>query len=318
MNVLEPIAFASCIGGTLAAASGGLWPAFSHHQHNRASSTFLRDCLASGSANVVASSLLNPMDISKTRMQMQVRSTSSASPRPNGMLSTLRALHYEGGLKNIWLPGLTATMMREMVGGSLRGGLYIPIRNALGGEADGSGLGKAAAAMLAGFAGGVVSNPLEIVKIRLLTNGHWYPSTFSAVPRLIRDEGLSGCARGLGPSVLRAAIINMGYLASYDHAKHTYLRMFGGTDSWKYHVMASLTSGVVATTVSAPFDMLKTRVMASTKSSALQALREVLSIEGRSSLFRGWVPMYLRLGPHSLISFPVLEQVRTLLGLGYL
>ena len=35
-------------------------------------------------------------------------------------------------------------------------------------------------------------------------------------------------------------------------------------------------------------------------------------------LFRGWVPSYLRLGPHFIVALPLFEQARAALGLGYL
>ena len=36
------------------------------------------------------------------------------------------------------------------------------------------------------------------------------------------------------------------------------------------------------------------------------------------SLFRGILPAYLRLGPHALICFPLLERLRAAMGLDYL
>lgn len=37
--------------------------------------------------------------------------------------------------------------------------------------------------------------------------------------------------------------------------------------------------------------------------------------EGPFVLFRGFLPSYLRLGPHALICFPVFEKLRLLVGL---
>lgn len=44
----------------------------------------------------------------------------------------------------------------------------------------------------------------------------------------------------------------------------------------------------------------------------------VVRNEGPTALLRGWLPAYLRLGPHAIICFPIFEQFRLLLGLGYL
>jgi len=45
---------------------------------------------------------------------------------------------------------------------------------------------------------------------------------------------------------------------------------------------------------------------------------DLIRKEGIRALFRGWLPAYLRLGPHALISFPIFEQIRKLFGLDYL
>lgn len=44
----------------------------------------------------------------------------------------------------------------------------------------------------------------------------------------------------------------------------------------------------------------------------------ILQKEGLQAMFKGWLPAYLRLGPHALICFPVFEQIRRLLGLNYI
>jgi len=36
------------------------------------------------------------------------------------------------------------------------------------------------------------------------------------------------------------------------------------------------------------------------------------------ALFNGWVPTYLRLGPHAILTFPLLEALRGAAGLAYI
>ena len=48
------------------------------------------------------------------------------------------------------------------------------------------------------------------------------------------------------------------------------------------------------------------------------AIIHVIRDEGYMIFFRGWVPSYLRLGPHALICFPIFEQIRRVLGLDYI
>jgi dicarboxylate transporter 10 len=66
-----------------------------------------------------------------------------------------------------------------------------------------------------------------------------------------------------------------------------------------------------------PFLSIKAMSGASTTSS-LELLAATVRVEGPRALFRGWVPAYLRLGPHALICLPVFEQMRAFVGMEYL
>ena len=47
-------------------------------------------------------------------------------------------------------------------------------------------------------------------------------------------------------------------------------------------------------------------------------LLRLLRQEGPMALFNGWVPTYLRLGPHAILTFPLLEALRGAAGLAYI
>ena len=40
--------------------------------------------------------------------------------------------------------------------------------------------------------------------------------------------------------------------------------------------------------------------------------------EGASVFFRGWTPMFARVAPLAVVFFPVYEQIRRLVGLGFM
>ena len=120
-------------------------------------------------------------------------------------------------------------------------------------------------------------------------------------------------------------MIAAGELATYDHAKTT-LKTFSARhgrpleEGLGLHATASFITGFVAATVAAPCDIVKTRTMnaATTTTSPMRVFLLILHTEGVAALFRGWLPSYLRLGPHALIAFPVFERLRKELGLDYL
>jgi dicarboxylate transporter 10 len=206
-------------------------------------------------------------------------------------------------------------------------GLYSPIRDRLVAEgAEPTLAQRAAAAMATGSVGSVFANAVDVVKIRQFDRPDRYASLRAAGREIAAAEGVVAglLTRGLSASVPRGAAIAAGEIASYDYTKSLLRRRFvaeaGAPEPFALHAATSLITGVVAATVAAPFDLLKSRVMASEDRSVgfATALREALKKDGPRSLFRGWTPAYLRLGPHAILTFPLYEQLRSAVGLGNL
>ena len=222
-----------------------------------------------------------------------------------GTLSAARASH--GLLRGCFLPGLTASAYREMLYSGSKAGFYVPLRNwflslqpAASSPSDAPA--RVAAALCTGCLGSLIANPVDLVKIRLMSNPAAYPSALAALPLIYANEGARGLYRGLLPSTLRGAAVSAGELATYDIAKHALkARWEGGVlgvDGAPLHVAASLITGLVAAV-------------------GVGSVLRALHAEGALplGLFRGLLPAYLRLGPHALIAFPIFEAMRSALGL---
>lgn len=74
-------------------------------------------------------------------------------------------------------------------------------------------------------------------------------------------------------------------------------------------------TGVVTTTVTAPADVLKTRMFASAGGGVFEAAQKLVAEEGAGAFFKGWMANYVRLGPQTMITFLVAEQLRHMFGL---
>lgn len=105
------------------------------------------DWLSGGISNAIASSILNPMDVAKTRMQAEEIIYRSATKR--SLRATFQELFKEGGIIGLWRPGLTASICREFLYSGPRAGFYVPVRNFF--DSDGESLScKVLAAMTTG------------------------------------------------------------------------------------------------------------------------------------------------------------------------
>ena len=134
---------------------------------------------------------------------------------------------------------------------------------------------------------------------------------------LLAREGPGALAKGLVPSMLRGSAITVGQMACYDLAKRR-LKEAGLREGAQLHAASALVAGAAAAGCAAPFDIIKSRAMAQSEGAAsMRAVVRGLAQEGAlpRALFRGVLPAYLRQGPHVLICLPIMEQLRSALGL---
>lgn len=277
--------------------------------------------LAAGTANALTSALLHPLD--RTRVVVQL------DPRGPGLFSSLRSQFTHGGISALWLPGLSASILREYLYSGPRVGLYVPVRNLLASQLGidpSSFLLKIATGVCTGTVSCVISNPIDVVKVRLMQNPTAYSGTLSALPSIVGGaEGWRGLYKGLAPSTARGAAITVGQISAYDIAKLELRTRLGFTEGPALHITASLIAGVCAAVLAAPFDTIKTHAMVSSSPSGARApsstreiARAILAKGGPLALFRGVLPAYLRQGPHVLICLPLTEQLRGALGLNFI
>lgn len=73
--------------------------------------------------------------------------------------------------------------------------------------------------------------------------------------------GISGFYKGLQAAVFRAMILNACQLGTYDHVKHTILRMKLLRDGPICHFVSSICAGIVMGIATSPVDVIKTRLM---------------------------------------------------------
>lgn len=174
--------------------------------------------------------------------------------------------------------------------------------------------------MFAGAVGGAVGNPADVVNVRMQNDRSLpenlrrnYRNAFDGLAQITKSDGVLGLYTGLGPNIARGVLMTAAQVVSYDEAKHGLVAGFGLDPASKTtHFTASLFAALVATTVCSPVDVIKTRVMEAGPSNKkpIQILREAIKTEGPAFMFRGWLPSFMRLGPQTILTFLVLEQLK--------
>jgi solute carrier family 25 oxoglutarate transporter 11 len=182
---------------------------------------------------------------------------------------------------------------------------------------------KAGMGMAAGASGAFVGTPAEVALIRMTSDGSLpkemqrnYKSVVDALLRIYKEEGLTTLWRGATPTMGRAMVVNAAQLATYSQAKRIILGTGYIKDGIFCHFVSSMISGLVTTIASMPVDIAKTRLQSMKYvdgkpeyKGAVDVLTKVVKNEGFFALWKGFTPYYFRLGPHTVITFIILEQV---------
>ncbi|KAF5367281.1 hypothetical protein D9615_010464 [Tricholomella constricta] len=265
-----------------------------------------------GLAATIAASITHPLDLTKVRLQ------ASGDKR---MIDSIKKTYRTAGPRGLF-DGISGTWMRQMSYSMCRFWAYDESKKLLGAGKDAPAWKLAVAGSMAGGIAGLIGNPGEIVMVRL--QGDFakpaekrfnYKHCFDALFRMVREEGVSSLARGVGPNVFRAVLMNASQLASYDFFKSELLKTKYFEDNIFCHFTASFAAGTVATTVCSPADVLKSRIMNASgpgSNSTLGVIKSSLKNEGAMFMFKGWVPAWTRLQPTTILIFLTLEQLKNL------
>ncbi|KAL7420006.1 hypothetical protein Q5752_004969 [Cryptotrichosporon argae] len=249
---------------------------------------------------------------------MRVRMQTSA--QKTSLSRAVQEILRTAGIRGFYT-GLTASVFRQMTYSLTRLGAYDAIKTAMsnGGKKK-LGMGDMViCASAAGALGGIAGNPADIILVRMVADPTkpveqrvGYRNAMHGVYRMVQTEGAASLLRGLAPNTVRAVLMNASQLVSYDVFKTLLLSSTGMTDGVPLHLLASAAAGTVATTVCAPADVVKSRVMNASGAGVgpVKVLVDSLKLEGPRFLFKGWLPAWIRLTPNTICMFVFLEQLR--------
>ncbi|MCJ1309044.1 Mitochondrial dicarboxylate transporter [Agyrium rufum] len=264
-----------------------------------------------GSASCFAATVTHPLDLVKVRLQTR------APDGPKGMLGTFTHILRSDGILGLY-KGLSASLLRQLTYSTTRFGAYEELKQATTNKTTPPSLPHLIAISSAsGFLGGIVGNPADVLNVRMQNDAslpaaqrRYYRNAADGLIRMTREEGWRSLFRGVWPNSMRAILMTASQLASYDSFKQVLLTSgLGFEDNMSTHFTASLMAGFVATTVCSPVDVVKTRIMSATEKQGLASfLVKIYRNEGVGWMFKGWVPSFIRLGPHTIATFLFLEQ----------
>ncbi|KPM04768.1 mitochondrial uncoupling protein 4-like protein [Sarcoptes scabiei] len=265
-----------------------------------------------------AETITYPLDLVKGRLQIQGEIAFEKHAKHSKILPTR---------------GMIGTALGIVYSG-VRMTLYEYIREELLGK-NTDGTATLWKALIGGTVAGVtaqfLASPADLVKVQVQMEGRRrlmgleprVKNARHAFSKIYMEGGIRGLWKGWMPNCQRAAFVNLGDLTTYDTAKHLILKHTNMQDNYYLHALSSVCSGLVAALLGTPADVIKTRVMNQPTDSQGKGLLYKSSVdcliksvqgEGFFSLYKGFIPCWIRMGPWSLLFWLSYEKLRHLYG----
>lgn len=177
---------------------------------------------------------------------------------------------------------------------------------------------------VAGLFSRFVISPLDVLKIRLQLDNTRHRNgqsrIYTAVNDILKYEGVTAFWKGNVPAELLYVCYGASQFTTYKIATVACKQNFSGlSEPWMLFFSGSV-AGTVATTLTYPFDLLRTRMAAQGAkqneqlySSLRDVVKKIYRYEGFTGFFKGLAPSICSITPHNGIFFLSYEKIRQFL-----
>ncbi|KAK2972075.1 hypothetical protein RJ640_010238 [Escallonia rubra] len=265
--------------------------------------------IAGSLGGIVEASCLQPIDVIKTRLQLDRTATYK------GIVHCGVTVARTEGVRALW-KGLSPFATHLTLKYALRMGSNAVLQSAFKDPETGhiSNRGR----LLSGFGAGVVK--IRLQQQKGLSPKHLkYKGPIHCAHMIIREEGILGLWAGAAPTVMRNGP-NQAVMFTAKNAFDSILWKKREGDGRVLQAWQSMISGFLAGTAgpvcTGPFDVVKTRLMAQSRSGnglkyrgMFHAISTIYAEEGLLALWKGLLPRLMRIPPGQAIMWGVADQV---------
>lgn len=287
--------------------------------------------VAGGLAACGAVTFTNPIELVKTRMQLQGELSTTKGPKVyKNPIQALFLIYKNEGIRGIQ-KGLGCAYVYQLGLNGCRLGLYEPARNTLNGlfypDKDPRKVQhiptNIVSGAISGIAGAIIGSPMYLIKTRMQSYSKsivigeqtHYTSAYQGLRSVFKAEGIQGLFRGVDAAILRTGAGSAAQLPLYNFTKHEMMKtdVFGTGPT--LHLSASVVAGFGVGIVMNPWDVILTRVYnqkGDLYKGPVDCLIKTVTSEGIFALYKGFGAQILRIAPHTVLTLMFMEQTMPL------
>lgn len=255
---------------------------------------------ASGSCCV----LLQPLDVLKTRSQQ--------APRLSYSFLIKDLIQNQGGCA-FW-KGTSVSLLRSAFGSAAyfsilsRGKDFLKKNSIFVRGESLTEMGNFAIGAFARTSAGMLNMPFTLLKTRFESTKFDYTSTWKALVEVASKEGISGLFRGYFWCIARDAPQSGIFLVAYRKIQSEFASR-AQSKGMLWNAISAFAAGVIACSITQPFDTIKTHVQLHRTKISSSLLKERLFSNGPLGLFTGLLPRVARKSFSSAITWTIYEYL---------
>lgn len=308
--------------------------------------TPIQQMVASCSGAILTSIFVTPLDVVKIRLQAQSnpfpkgkcfvycnglmdhicvcengnsRAWYKASSHFNGTVDAFIKIIRQEGIKSLW-SGLPPTLVMAVPATVIYFTSYDQLCTALKARmTDHAQEAPLLAGAIARVGSATVISPVELIRTKLQSQKQSYRELTDCIRLAVEAEGWRSLWRGLGPTLLRDVPFSAMYWYNYERVK-SFLCQRNNTPEPTFSIsfISGALSGSIASIVTLPFDVVKTRRqvelgelqaknLSCQGSSTFRCMRLIVAEQGFSGLFAGFLPRLIKVAPACAIMISTYE-----------
>lgn len=287
---------------------------------------YSKEYLFGGCATATAGLFTNPLDLVKTRFQLQgeLKTRGAYEVKYKNIIDAFIKISQREGITGLQ-KGLSSALAYQLAMNSTRLGTYQTITNS-GITTNSSGeqtfCKLALAGAFSGCCGSILANPFYLAKVQMQSAAnpsiavgyqHSHSGLMQALSTAYRSSG--GLTQGLTSAMARVSVGSATQLATFTRIKQILIAANVTESEFGIVCMASVCSSLALTLTMTPFDVVATRLFNQKHGlyydGFLDCITKMYKHEGVAGFYKGTFAHFFRIGPHSILTLTIWDRYRT-------